>query len=86
MGRRAGVASTGQAADGAGWGLALLGVAFGYYAAPVMALVAAAPAITTRRSRSAGSIGFALILAATVLVLDAFLMTSREFRPRGPLG
>ncbi len=49
-------------------------------------LVAAALAIATRRRRSAGSIGLALILASTVLVVDAFLMTSRDFRPRGPLG
>ena len=77
---------TDEAADGAGWGLAMLGVAFGYYVAPVLALVAATLAITTRRRRSSASFALALILAATVLGFDALLMTSRAFHPRGPLG
>ena len=77
---------TGQAGGGLGWGLALLGVAFGFYAAPILALVAATLAIISRRRRSRQSLALALILATAVLVFDALLMTSHDFRPRGPLG
>ena len=77
---------TGQAGDGFGWGLALLGIAFGRYVAPILALMAATLAITSRRRRSRESLALALILATAVLAFDALLMTSRDFRPRGPLG
>jgi hypothetical protein len=43
-------------------------------------------AITSRRRRSRQSLARALILATAVLAFDALLMTSRDFRPRGPLG
>jgi hypothetical protein len=77
---------TGQAGDGTGWALALLGFAFGHWVAPILALVAATLAITSRRRRSPESLALALILATAVLGFDAFLMTSHDFRPRGPLG
>lgn len=76
----------GQAGGGIGWGLALLGFAFGRYVAPILVLMAATLAITSRRRRSRESLALALIFATAVLAFDALLMTSHDFRPRGPLG
>ena len=77
---------TGQAGGGIGWGLAWLGLAFGRYVAPLLALMAATLAITSRRRRSSESLALALLLATAVLAFDGMLMTSHDFRPRGPLG
>jgi hypothetical protein len=66
-----------------GWGFAIMGMFFGYFAVPVLALVAAVLAIVTWRRRSHESIALALLLVAAVVAFDVFLMTSRDFDP-GP--
>jgi hypothetical protein len=74
------------AEDGLGWGLAMLGLLFAFFGAPVLIFASVVLFAVSFRRRTARERIRALSSAVAALALEALVLASPHLRPRGPLG
>jgi hypothetical protein len=74
------------AEDGLGWGLAMLGLFFAFFGAPLLIFVSVVLFAVSFRRRTARERIRALSSMVAALALEALVLAAPHLRPRGPLG